>query len=594
MCAIHGIFKKDVSMVMNMVAKSHHRGPDGRGTWHDEFVTLGHNLLSIVDEPTESLQPWNHNNLIIVFNGEIYNYKELGAEFELTTNTDTEVIARGVEKYGDAFLDKLDGMFGLAIYFKREKQLLLARDSNGTKPVYYGFDKDYNICFSSEIKALLEIGFESKLCKSAFAHYQKAGYNSGYLTLFEGIQKLVPGEVRTYDVIESNVINQRNLNNYKYEYHHTHEIRDRVNQAVKQTLMGRRNIGLFLSGGIDSTSILYEMKELGVKPNTFTSEFELLDPNSRLNDDSNLAKIIAEKFEVFNNTVNQSQQDYVDALEDTFYALEEPRQGKSFPTYYNTNKFIAQNNITVTLSGDGGDELFAGYKHHKKPDWQRKLGGLSMNNRKLKNPEIQCSIEDMMDYLYDWLPTTPMTGDKVNDFLYIESLNALAEDFLIRNDKLGMAFSMEGRFPYMNKCIRDYVRAIPGSLKTPKEFKAKPLHDNKLLQKQAFRNRLPNEILSHVKTGWRFPTDEILVGDKFNPAPNNGLLKDYIREILKDKELQDLFEYNDDDIENQFLNNTEFQEKSQKNKKSIGLYAQKELFIILNFAIWKKVYKVQI
>ena len=127
--------------------------------------------------------------------------------------------------------------------------------------------------------------------------------------------------------------------------------------------MGRRNIGLFLSGGIDSTSILYEMKELGVKPNTFTSEFELLDPNSRLNDDSNLAKVIAEKFEVFNNTVNQSQQDYVDALEDTFYALEEPRQGKSFPTYYNTNKFIAQNNITVTLSGDGGDELFAGYKH---------------------------------------------------------------------------------------------------------------------------------------------------------------------------------------------------------------------------------------
>ena len=538
MCAIHGIFKKDVSMVMNMVAKSHHRGPDGRGTWHDEFVTLGHNLLSIVDEPTESIQPWNHNNLVVVFNGEIYNYKELGAEFELTTNTDTEVIARGVEKYGDAFLDKLDGMFGLAIYFKREKQLLLARDSNGTKPVYYGFDKQFNICFSSEIKALLEIGFERKLSKPAFAHYQKAGYNSGYLTLFEGIQKLVPGEARTYDVIESNVINQRNLNNYKYEYHHTHEIRDRVNQAVKQTLMGRRNIGLFLSGGIDSTSILYEMKELGVKPNTFTSEFELLDPNSRLNDDSNLAKVIAEKFEVFNNTVNQSQQDYVDALEDTFYALEEPRQGKSFPTYYNTNKFIAQNNITVTLSGDGGDELFAGYKHHTKPDWKRKLGGLSMHNRKLKNPEIQCSVEDMMDYLYDWLPTTPMTGDSLNDFLYIESLNALAEDFLIRNDKLGMAFSMEGRFPYMNKCIRDYVRAIPGKLKSPPEFIKKPLHDNKLLQKQAFRNRLPDEILSHVKTGWRFPTDEIIVGTELKPAPNNGVLKDYIREILKDKELQ--------------------------------------------------------
>ena len=594
MCAIHGIFKKDVSMVMNMVAKSHHRGPDGRGTWHDEFVTLGHNLLSIVDEPTESIQPWNHNNLIVVFNGEIYNYKELGAEFELTTNTDTEVIARGVEKYGDAFLDKLDGMFGLAIYFKREKQLLLARDSNGTKPVYYGFDKQFNICFSSEIKALLEIGFERKLCKQAFTHYQKVGYNSGYLTLFEGIQKLVPGEVRTYDVIESNVINQRNLNNYKYTYHHTHEIRNRVNQAVEQTLMGRRNIGLFLSGGIDSTSILYEMKELGVKPNTFTSEFELIDPKSRLNQDSDLAKGLAERFEVFNNTVRQSQQDYVDALEDTFYALEEPRQGKSFPTYYNTNKFIAQNNITVTLAGDGGDELFGGYKHHKFPDWEGKLRTLSKNNRVLRNPELNCSIEDMMDYLNDWLPTTPMTGDKVNDFMYIESLNSLAEDFLIRNDKLGMAFSMEGRFPYMNKCIRDYVRAIPGDLKTPPSFHAQPLVNNKSLQKQAFKNRLPDNILNHVKTGWRFPTDEILIGNRKSPAPNNGVLKDYIREILRDKQLQDLFEYNEDDIENKYLNNKDHPPVGSKNKADIGLKSQKELFIILNFAVWKKVYQVQI
>ena len=485
-------------------------------------------------------------------------------------------------------------MFGLAIYFKREKQLLLARDSNGTKPVYYGFDKQFNICFSSEIKALLEIGFERKLCKPAFAHYQKAGYNSGYLTLFEGIQKLVPGEVRTYDVIESNVINQRNLNNYKYTYHHTHEIRDRVNQAVEQTLMGRRNIGLFLSGGIDSTSILYEMKELGVKPNTFTSEFELIDPKSRLNQDSDLAKGLAERFEVFNNTVKQSQQDYVDALEDTFYALEEPRQGKSFPTYYNTNKFIAQNNITVTLAGDGGDELFGGYKHHKFPDWEEKLRKLSKNNKVLRNPELNCSIEDMMDYLNDWLPTTPMTGDKVNDFMYIESLNSLAEDFLIRNDKLGMAFSMEGRFPYMNKCIRDYVRAIPGDLKTPPSFHANPLVNNKSLQKQAFKNRLPDNILNHEKTGWRFPTDEILIGTRTSPAPDNGVLKDYIREILRDKELQDLFEYNEDDIENKYLNNKDHPPVGSKNKADIGLLSQKELFIILNFAVWKKVYQVQI
>ena len=200
----------------------------------------------------------------------------------------------------------------------------------------------------------------------------------------------------------------------------------------------------------------------------------------------------------------------------------------------------------------------------------------------------------MMDYLNDWLPTTPMTGDKINDFMYIESLNSLAEDFLIRNDKLGMAFSMEGRFPYMNKCIRDYVRAIPGQLKVTKQFLNQPLVNNKSLQKQAFKNRLPDNILNHVKTGWRFPTDEILIGNRISPAPDNGVLKDYIREILRDKELQDLFEYNEDDIENKYLNNRDHPAKDSKNKADIGLLSQKELFIILNFAVWKKVYQVQI
>ena len=601
MCAIHGIFKKDVDSIIKMVAIAHHRGPDGRGTWHDEFITLGHNLLSIVDDEKNSIQPWEHNNLILVYNGEIYNYKELGEEFELTTNTDTEVIARGFEKYGQDFLDKLDGMFGLAVYDKLTKQLTLARDSNGIKPVYYGFH-NHNLCFSSEIKSLLGIGFKKQVCKQAFAHYQKAGYNSGYLTMFEGIHKLVPGEVRVYDVIESNLISKRNLNNYKYDTEWVSDnttkiaerIRELVNKAVNQTLMGRRNIGLFLSGGIDSTSILYEMKELGVKPNTFTSEFELLDPKSRLNQDSDLAKGLAERFEVFNNTVKQTQQDYVDSIENTFYALEEPRQGKSFPTYYNTNKFISQNNITVTLAGDGGDELFAGYKHHKFPDWHGKLQTLCKNNRELRNPELCCTTEDMMDYLNDWLPTEPMTGDKVNDFMYIESLNSLAEDFLIRNDKLGMHFSMEGRFPYLNKCIRDFVRAIPGDLKATEDFHRQPLVNNKSLQKMAYKNRLPNNILNHIKTGWRFPTDEILIGTRIAPATDNSVLKDYIREILKDKTLKDLFEYNDSDIENKYLNNRDHPPLGSKNKADIGLKSQKELFIILNFAVWKKVFEVSV
>jgi hypothetical protein len=153
---------------------------------------------------------------------------------------------------------------------------------------------------------------------------------------------------------------------------------------------------------------------------------------------------------------------------------------------------------------------------------------------------------------------------------------------------------MEGRFPYMNKCIRDFVRAIPGDLKATHKFHKQPLVYNKSLQKMAYKNRLPDNILNHVKTGWRFPTDEILIGNRLAPAPDNSVLKDYIREILKDKTLQDLFEYSDNDIEDKYLNNKLHAPKGANYKAEIGLLSQKELFIILNFAVWKKVFEVSI
>jgi asparagine synthase (glutamine-hydrolysing) len=594
MCAIHGLFRKDVASAMKMVAKAHHRGPDGQGTWHDEFITLGHNLLSIVDEEKNSIQPWEHNNLVLVYNGEIYNYKELGEEFDLKTNTDTEVIAKGIEKYGQDYLDKLDGMFGLAVYFKDTKNITLARDSNGTKPVYYS-KSNGNFCFSSEIKSLLELGIERRVCKRALSHYHNQGFNTGYLTMFEGIQKLVPGEVVTYNVTDGRLVSKRNLNNYKYKNEGRDRIAHRFRKAVNQTLMGRRNIGLFLSGGIDSTSILYEMLQLGIKPVTFTSSFDLVDPYSKLNEDSQLAKQLCKDWGVENFEVRQTQQDYVDALDDTFYALEEPRQGKSFPTYYNTNKFMSQNNITVTLSGDGGDEIFGGYKHHALANWKERLGKLQHNNRNLKNPELSCDVEGMMCYLDEWLPKEPITGDAPNDLMYTESLNGLCDDFLIRNDKLGMAFSMEGRFPFMNKVIRDYVRGIPSAVKFDWDnFRTRPSLYNKKLQKEAYRGKLPNYIIDHAKTGWRFPTDEILIGHINAPAPNNGVLKDYIRETLKDKELQDLFEYTPEEIETKYLNNRIHAVPGSGKKAEIGLNSQKELFLTLNFAVWRKVFNVSI
>ena len=591
MCAIHGIVDVKPELMVKMVKAAHHRGPDGNGIFEDDYITLGHNLLSIVGQVEEGKQPYHYEDCVLVYNGEIYNYKDLSHN----PKTDTETLAKGLKKEGWEFLKKCDGMFALAFYNKTTKELILARDTNGTKPLYYGYLKD-KLYFSSEIKSLLECGFERRVCKKALSLYYNQGYNPGYLTMFEGIKKLVPGQVlvngHSHNLLDYNLpqVDNLDINHVKRNVQLKH------NYSVKQTLMGRRNIGLFLSGGLDSTSILYEMKELGVRPRTFTSSFATTDPKSKLNQDSEIAKRVCDEWGIENNMLYQTQQDYVDALEDTFYALEEPRQGKSFPTYYNMNKFISSHDITVTLAGDGGDELFAGYKHHKDPDWRGKLKMLRINNRPLKNPELECSLDDQMAYLLEWLPIKQILNkDKLNDFLYVESLNALAEDFLVRNDKLGMAFSMEGRFPILNKRLRDYVRALPSELKIDIDFAKKPKNKHKYLQKKAYQGLLPKYILEHSKTGWRFPTDEILIGRMDQPAPDNGVLKDYIRETLNNKELMDIFEYDMTDVEDRYLNNREHKKNAKGvDKAGPGLKSQKELFCTLNFATWKKVYGMTI
>ena len=604
MCAIHGILCRSKEVMDEMLCQAHHRGPDGNGQWSDEDITLGHNLLSIIDTTENSKQPWFHNDWVLVYNGEIYNYKELG--FETKTNTDTEVLIKGLEKEGSSFIKKLDGMFAFAAYNKNTKELILARDSNGAKPLYYGYIND-KLAFSSEIKSLLAIGFERKVDKEGFKHYYKQGYNSGYLTLFKGIKKLVPGEYvkinlntkrRTSSNLNNELVKQIPVKNVGKI---SEEVRNRLYQATKQTLMGRREIGLFLSGGIDSTSILYEMTQsLDTKPNTFSSRFILRDRKSRLNQDPDLAKQTSALYGGIHKEILIDEKNYVDTMRDTILALEEPRQSKSLPVYYNVNKFIKQNGITVTLSGDGGDELLCGYKHHRKPEWRTKLKALSSEHKELQNKELWASLDDQMAYFDSWFPTGGLQGDKINDFMFIECLNTLSEDFLIRNDKLGMKWSLEGRFPMLNKTFRDYIRSIPSQFKVNDDFM---LNDwsrhNKPLLKTAYYGRLPHIILKRQKTGWRFPTDEGIIGKASNPAPYNSTLKDYIRHLLMNKEMQEIFEYNPADIDDKYMSTEGWKKGLNKSGKetilaNIGQKSQKQLFTILSFAVWYDVFKMNI
>ena len=606
MCAIHGYCWQDEKLIGEMLCKAHHRGPDGQGTFFNDDISLGHNLLSITDTPSQSKQPWEYKDIVLVFNGEIYNHMDLrkSLDYKFETETDTETLAVGLEKKGIKFIYELDGMFAFACYNKVNKKIWLVRDINGAKPLYYGH-LNGRLAFSSEVKSLLECGFPRKVDKEAFGHFYKQGYVSGPMTLFDGIRKLTPGQIIQYDTV-SNIRVVSNLNRIIYEKGlapSIFKIKEKFHNAVRSTLFGRREIGLFLSGGIDSSAILHEMTELGERPKCYSTHFPSTDKKSRLNEDCEIGKWYAGQKNCEHIMVNETEEGFIKAFEDTIYALEEPRQSKSLASYYNTNKRIAQDGVIVTMSGDGGDELFAGYKHHRIPNWQTKLKALCANHRKLHS-ELWITDEQQFDYLKEWLPQDNLIHKfednmvpNLQDFMYIERMNTLAEDFLIRNDKLGMAHGLEGRFPFLCNDFRNYIAGIETGFLTNADFmKGNWSIHNKQLLKGAYGEHLPKEILNRAKTGWRFPTDELLIGRYTAPA-RDTLLRAWVKEILSDRDIQNIFEIADDQIENKYLQRDGWGQGLDKSGNPTifpneGLKSQKELWTILAFATWMKVFKM--
>jgi asparagine synthase (glutamine-hydrolysing) len=598
MCGIHGFLWRDEPAMQTMLAAAKHRGPDGSGAWSNNDITLGHNLLSIVDAAQNAQQPWIQNDIVLVYNGEIYNYKELrkGLRHQFRTDTDTEVLAVGLLQQGTKFIYELDGMFAFACYNINTKQLILARDSNGAKPLFYGTFKG-KLAFSSEVKSLLTLGFDRKVSVEGFGHYYHSGLTSGPITCFENINRLSPGEILDIN-IASGKKTSCNLNDVQIKpYDGKIEVlpqllTEKLNQAVKMTSMGRRNIGVFLSGGMDSSSIFYEaVQGNNMRPIAVSTRFDTPNFAEGLNEDAYLAAKLAGQYGIDHRECVFTQQDWVSNIERTMLALEEPRQGRSFPAYYLTNKLMSELGAVITLSGDGGDELLVGYKHYANPPYENKIKKFRNSVRSLNNPILNLSFDDQMQYLYNWLPKGGLTDDAVNNCLYIDSLNTLSEDFLIRNDKLGMAFGMEARFPIMCSVFKNFIRSIPSNVKVQPEFFAgKWAQYNKGLFKQAYKNKLPDYILNKKKTGWRAPTDEWLIGIANQPAKNDGPIKQYVRSLLT-KDILDIFEVSATDIDNKYFNNKDFSSPIP-GKAGIGLLSQKELFTIITFAVWYKQFQM--
>ena len=517
MCGIYGITDNDPEFIKDYIETCKHRGPDGSGVWTSDDITLGHNLLSIMAEPDQSRQPWKTpKGNILVYNGEIFNYNELVEKYKNFVNStgcDTELLAWGLDEYGIAFIDEIDSMHGFAYYEIKRNTVTLSRDHAGIKPLFYA-KIDEGLVFASEVKGMLDKVPNSRtLDNLACSMISRVGTNPLRNTLYSNIKKVLPGETIVYD-IKNNTIEcvkriyiKPNANN---DYS-TNELKEMFANAVKQCAIGKRKIGVFLSGGLDSSVVAYELQKHTNSANTFTNRISPeIQADEDYNSDSKAAKKFASDQKFNHHDVVVSPAEYLSAWEDSIWYMEQPNYNPSNPMYCYTNKYLADKDIVITLAGDMGDELLGGYSKYSdlfnseritKPTSWRQLLRLWLERIKkgsFKLTEQPVDDNDLLDELENcysdelWNPQDPTAS-----YMALDCVTQVPESFFTRNDYYGMAYSMEGRFPLASKKFMQYCLNI----KSKHKFKG----GTKSLVKEAYKKFLPEYIINKEKTGWTVP-----------------------------------------------------------------------------------------
>ena len=496
MCGINGITWNDLDLIAKMNKVTKRRGPDGTSMDQLDNVSFGHNLLSIMsDQPVR--QPYHHDGGMLTFNGAIFNFRELGYE----GSSDTEVLAKGLAAEGKDFLKKCRGMWALGWY--KNGKLTLARDHFGIKPLYYK-RSEKGIQFSSSIMALES---DRKLQLFAFAMYRQFGYVPGYLTLFDDCYKVTPGEIIEFSVDTQITATDNLWMEFDFEpdqeYNPT-EWQEKLEKAVSESHFGYRQRGVFLSGGLDSTSVSHYLNE----KNTFTSRYTNTERD--FNDDADIAAKFAEDYGLNHTEIEINPVNFYESLDTAIEALELPVFNKSTPSYWYINKQLKDAGTVVTYSGDGGDEMYCGYithdryGNHENPfrDHYRAIAWKPKKRLNVTDQRFEMGEDQYVQYMESWFPSRPWRSDHLNNCLFIEMLTRVSEDFLTRNDKFGSYFGMEGRFPLLNQEWFRYIMKIPSSVKM------KNGGEGKYIAREGLKTVLPDYVINKAKTGWSIPDNE--------------------------------------------------------------------------------------
>jgi asparagine synthase (glutamine-hydrolysing) len=532
-----------------------HRGPDDAGAFTEGCVQIGMRRLSIIDV-TGGHQPISNEDgsVVVVCNGEIYNFRELRRDLEkaghrFATHSDSEVVVHLYEQHGDAFLEYLDGMFGLALWDRTRQRLIVARDALGIKPIYFG-SRSGNLFFASEAKSLLKMpGFKAELNPGALQQYLAVGYVAGPQSMFRGIDKLPPGsaifaergrfEVRRFWRLPEQVDETRS------EADWIEAVRAGIERAVRAQMVSDVPLGAFLSGGIDSSAVVAAMARASDRPvKTYSIGFRG-SSGAALYNELPFARIVADQFGTDHREIIV-QPDVIGLLPQLLWHMDEPVADAAFLTTYLVSRF-AREDVTVILSGVGGDELFGGYKRYLDGQYRRSyrripqllrrgviepLVGLLpsdrhsrvLNSLRLAKAFVQADglgFEDryaqfmevfdaglrgrmqrstglaLDDRIGAAFAATTST-DELRRLMDVDLATQMPEDLLALTDRMSMAVSLECRVPLLDQGLVELAARMPGRFKIRNG-------QLKYVLKKALAGTLPDNILHRPKRGFGAP-----------------------------------------------------------------------------------------
>lgn len=585
MCGINGIIYPaasgrtvDADTLVRMRDALRHRGPDEEGLFVRNNVGLGHRRLSIVDLKSGQQPMFNEDcSAVIVYNGEVYNHMDLRPELaerglRFHTTSDTETILKAYEAYGPECVHKFRGMFAFAIWDDKNQQLFIARDRLGVKPLYYFLADDGSFYFGSEIKAIIQAGaLKPALNYAALPDYLANHGTSDDQTLFAGIKRLLPGHTLTWKDGKIGIEQYWDLafepklnGSRRTDADWVGEWLDLFRESVRLRLMSDVPLGMFLSGGIDSSAIAAVMSQMVDEPiKTFSVAFAEREAN-----EFRYARIVAEAFKTDHHEVIVSPEDFFAKLPDLIWHEDEPIAHPSSVALYFVSKLAAEH-VKVVLTGEGSDESLAGYGRYHMTLKNLKIGGLynkitplglrsflagridnmpldSLLRHKLRKsffnvePTIEAMYFDnfavftrsMQSDILSRKTKETMNGsfdpyremsriftsvdtDKILDRMLYTDTKTYLHELLMKQDQMSMAASIESRVPFLDHKLMEFTAAMPQNMKLRGST-------TKYVLRRAMTGTLPSEILSRSKMGFPVP-----IGKWFR-GPFNHLIDEYV------------------------------------------------------------------